>query len=140
MIIFVCTGNTCRSPMAEGFYKAATGKEAQSFGLMCPEGVPASKNAVSAMEKFGIDIKDCTSHRITAEAAAAADEILCMTEEQKIMLTYAYPEYSEKIRLLSEAAGKKGNVADPFGGGEKTYLVSAKEIKELVDGYIKLHG
>lgn len=104
MIIFVCTGNTCRSPMAEGFYKAATGKDAQSFGLMCQEGVPASKNAVSAMEKFGIDIKDHASRRITAEAAAAADEILCMTEEQKIMLTYAYPEYSEKIRLLSEAA------------------------------------
>ena len=140
MIIFVCTGNTCRSPMAEGFYKAKTGKEAESYGLSCSGGCPASEHAVSAMAHFGVDISGHLSRRITLDAVSSAEEILCMTEEQKIMLSYVYPEYSGKIRLLSEASGKTGNVADPYGGSEKVYLSCAREIEGLIDGYIKMHA
>lgn len=139
MIVFVCTGNTCRSPMAKALYEKMAGEKAESFGLMCAEGRPASRFAVSAMARLGIDIGAHISRRITKESVSEADEVLCMTEEQKIMLIYAYPEFADKIHLLSEAAGKNGNVSDPYGGDERTYRLCAEKIEELIDGYIKKH-
>ena len=132
MILFVCTGNTCRSPMAEALYKHMTGKDASSAGLSAPFGAKASDYAVSIMEKMGINIKNHASRQIDYQMLETADAVITMTETQKAMLLYSVPEFEYKLFTLYEWAGKKGDVKDPFGGSEVVYEECAKELEELI--------
>lgn len=83
-IIFICTGNTCRSPMAEGLFRAHNGEEktgltAASAGLYTENGLPASANAVAAAGERGADISAHRSRQLTAEVAENAKYLVCMT-------------------------------------------------------------
>ena len=139
MILFVCTGNTCRSPMAEALYKSITGKDAISAGLSAVNGSRASEHSVSVMAKRGIDIKEHLSRQIDISMLEEASAVLTMTEGHKAMLLYAAPEFSEKIFTIYEWAGKSGDVADPYGGSEEVYEECAKELEELIREGEKLH-
>lgn len=136
--LFVCTGNTCRSPMAEGIFNKIAKERglddtAGSAGIFAAEGGSASKNAVDALAETGADISGHKSRRVTPEMLAEYDEILTMTNSHADILKSALPQFGYKIRTLSEATGGGGEISDPFGGDLDAYRACRDEIERLVE-------
>ena len=101
-IIFICTGNTCRSPMAEGLFRAHNGEEktgltAASAGLYTENGLPASANAVAAAGERGADLSAHRSRQLTAEMAENAKYLVCMTGAHYDRLCELFPDCADKI-------------------------------------------
>ena len=107
-IVFICTGNTCRSPMAEGFFRALGGEEktglaALSAGMYTSDGLPASGNAVTAAAELGADITSHRSRMLTPELAREAKYLVCMTGAQYDNLCAALPDCADKVFTLTPA-------------------------------------
>ncbi len=141
LILVVCTANVCRSPMAAGLLRqrlAAKKIDARhrvlSAGVWAEDGEPASKNAVATMAERGIDIGDHRSHSLSAEEIAGAELILVMTHEHARMVRQTWPQYAWKVRLLSEMAGKRRDVEDPYGGSIEGYRACADTMSRYIDG------
>ena len=136
-IVFICTGNTCRSPMAEGFFRALGGEEktglaALSAGMYTSDGLPASGNAVTAAAELGADITSHRSRMLTPEIAREAKYLVCMTGAHYDRLCELFPDCADKIfTLLPE------DISDPFGGDLATYRRSAAEIDKGVQAVIE---
>ena len=122
-IVFICTGNTCRSPMAEGLFRCYNG-EAET-------GLPASANAVAAAAERGADISAHRSRQLTAEMVREAKYLVCMTASHYDRLCELFPEARDKVfTLLPE------DISDPFGGDLDTYRRAAAEIDRGVRSVI----
>ncbi|RLL92866.1 low molecular weight protein arginine phosphatase [Ammonifex thiophilus] len=136
-VLFVCSGNTCRSPMAEGIFRqllgayGVEGVEVSSAGLYALEGMPASEEAVTVLAEWGIDISGHRARRVTQEMLAEADLVLAMTERHKAHLLELAPEAKEKIFTLGEYAGRPKDVDDPIGLPLYYYRQYAEEIRQL---------
>lgn len=129
-IVMVCTGNTCRSPMAEGLFRRLwkdAGEpfpvEVKSRGVATVPGLPASKEAIQAMTNKGVDISTHLSEPISSRDMAEADLVIAMTSAHKQMLLSRYSEFRHKIRILSELLPGvlSGDVTDPFGQSQAVY-------------------
>lgn len=137
-IIFVCTGNTCRSPLAEVIAKAIfaeKGVDAQviSRGLAAETHSPASYNSRKCAEEMGLSLEDFTSNQITYEDIEWADIIITMTKMHKEYLQGICDEKGVEIYTLAEAAGEYIDVSDPFGGDIDAYRACAEQIYDYVN-------
>ena len=128
-IVFVCTGNTCRSPMAEGYLKSLglKGREIISRGLSA-DGSPAAQNSISVLAEKGLDISSHVSRQMTYEDAEKADVIVCMSASHADLLE-ALGIDKLKIFVLG--------INDPYGGDLETYRTCRDEIFAAVDEFIE---
>lgn len=146
-ILFVCTGNTCRSCMAEGLFKHASSLDSQisekfevsSAGISAFEGQPASENSIQVLnEQWDIDIKPHRSRNISPEEIEEAFLVLTMTQSHKDYLHNYFPSLKTKIFTLKEYAKQKGSpdIKDPFCKPIEEYRKCAKEINQAISALI----
>ncbi len=142
-ILLVCTGNTCRSPMAAGILKKMLADEGiedlsvLSAGTAALEGMPATDLAVQISADWQIDISAHRSRPVTDELVQRADLILTMTPEHREEISLHDPEAASKTFLLKSFPGTVTNdpslyIRDPIGGGPGEYLRSFLEIEETL--------
>ena len=130
-ITVVCTGNTCRSPMAAALLGSLLSEaEVSSAGIYAENGAPASENAVAAMAARGVDISSHRARKLTG-ADAEADMVICMTRRHKAAVKAMFP--GARAYTLTELAGEYGDVPDPYGGGPAEYESCAGELERLTN-------
>lgn len=142
-VLFICTGNVCRSPMAEGLLRHMAGDRVKvaSAGLGAGHGQPPSAHAIEVLGKEGIDIADIRSQPVSAHLLQQADYIFTMTRDHLDMLLLLFPEMASKTRLLrfEEAAkGGRADVTDPIGGTRATYESCKVDIQRAMSHVIPL--
>ena len=130
-ILFVCTGNTCRSPMAGAIAEQLLGDKYKiySAGLMAMPNSRASAHAVTIMAERQIDLSKHKSRLVSEELLTEMDLVLAMTESHKGALINSIPD---KVFTLGEYAGCQTSVTDPFGGNLDEYRACADEIYKLL--------
>ncbi|HEY5910596.1 MAG TPA: ribose 5-phosphate isomerase B [Verrucomicrobiae bacterium] len=137
-ILFVCTGNVCRSPMAEGLFRHAVQGRSDyrvlSAGLGAAEGQPPSGFAVQAVRELGIDISGQRSRMLTPELVEQADYIFGMTHSHIDTVMLLYPQAAEKTFLLREFDETleqfEKDISDPIGGSYEVYLNCRDQIEQ----------
>lgn len=133
-IAFVCTGNTCRSPMAEAIFNSLAEKSgvdvlSGSFGIATVTGTPVSKNSVSVCREIGIDLSEKTAVSVNDVLLDKYEKFYCMSQSHAKMLVDFFDVPAEKIVVL--------NVSDPYGGDENIYRICRDEIYNSVKEIIK---
>lgn len=138
-ILFICTGNTCRSPMAEGILKDLAEKrgldiEVKSAGLVGIDDGDISRDAISVLKDIDIDISKIKSKAISEDLVRKADLILTMSQRHKGNLILKFPFIKDKIFLLNEYAfNMNKDIVDPFGMGRKYYEETRNEIYMAIE-------
>lgn len=139
-LLFVCTGNTCRSPMCELYFKhlcqqaGCAELEAASAGLSACDGDRISRNAIVTLDSNGVAVKDFHSRRLRPHMLDKADLIIPMTRAHRDRILEMNRENSGKLRLLMEFADQaECDVPDPFGGDAETYAECFTRMKTALD-------
>ncbi len=135
-IYFVCTGNTCRSPMAEALLQAKIQEELQvrSAGIYAMTGGDISQNAKQVIRDAGIEYSHY-SRQVSETDIRWANLVLTMTSAHKQLLMQAFPFAADKIFTLKEYVRPYGSldVSDPFGGDVYTYRQTFQELSLLTN-------
>ncbi|WP_445488883.1 low molecular weight protein arginine phosphatase [Niallia sp. 03133] len=138
-VLFVCTGNTCRSPMAEAILKNKKLKnvEVKSAGVYAMDGGKASFQAQEVLAEKGIE-NDHASSMLTKELLDWATHIFTMTNGHKNAIVAQFPSTIEKTFTLKEFAieDKSGDVIDPFGGSVEHYRKTFQELDYLIQSIL----
>ena len=146
LFIFVCTGNTCRSPMAELLFRQrlskklscapealdAAGYVIESAGLAAYPGGPSSAEAQQVMKARGLSLADHASQPLTEGMIAQADRLFVMTRLHRQAIVDHAPQAAARTELLC----RDQDVSDPFGGTFDQYQQCAKQMEDQMDGWI----
>lgn len=135
-IYFICTGNTCRSPMAEAILKNKQlgDIEVRSAGIFALDGGEMSERAKQILNRQNVRHQH-TSHTVTLENLQWADLVLTMTVAHRHMILQSYPQMADKTFTLKEYVAPYGalDVSDPYGGDESIYLQTYHELNNYIE-------
>jgi protein-tyrosine-phosphatase len=145
-ILFICTGNICRSPMAEGLFrhvlKGRSDYRVMSAGLGAMGGQPPSAHAVRAVKELGIDISGQRSRMLTPELVDLADFIFGMTHNHVDTINLLFPHAADKTFLVREFDETldlfEKDISDPIGGTYEVYLNCRDQIEQGLSRYCAL--
>ena len=137
-VLFVCTGNTCRSPLAEGLFRqAVAGRddyEVSSAGVAASKGTPANPETAALLKKRDATLKNFGSRQVSDSLLAAATHVFAMTRGHLQTLESRFPEHADKFYLVCEfvppsSKGDCADVLDPIGLGRRAY----EEVAEMFE-------
>ncbi|MBS1485417.1 MAG: low molecular weight protein arginine phosphatase [Opitutales bacterium] len=150
-VIFLCTGNICRSPMGEGLLKHAIAGlddssplkklRVLSAGVYGEDGMRATDNAVVALKKVGVDISDHVAQTLTSDMLKSCFALFAMTRSHLQSVMYDFPKEvlpPHMMTLLTLVPGAKSvDIMDPYGYGLRTYMDVRDEIVSAIPYAIK---
>jgi len=136
-VLFICTANICRSPLAMGLWQAqvcqvATEWRVGSAGVWAPGGSPVAQNTQAILKNRGVDLSTYRSRKVTAEILKDFNLILTMERGQKEALKLAFPQFAARIYLLSEMVGQIFEIEDPIGQDLSEFIFTAQEIDQIL--------
>lgn len=140
-ITIICTGNTCRSPMAAALLQDklaskltctsdSLGIRVQSAGIAASPGSPAALQAVQVMHEQGIDLNDHESQQLHYQLARNSDLLLTLSNSHRQAIIGEWPEFEDKTHVLDP---KGGDVADPFGASVEVYEACSQQINNHLE-------
>ena len=135
-ILFICTGNTCRSPMAEGLANKFASElklpiEATSAGIMAVPLSYVSEFSVKALKEYNVDISNHIPTQLSQNLLDEADLVLTMTQAHKDIILNSLPQYKNKTYTLGEYTSS-ADISDPYGCDFETYKKCVLQIKTAI--------
>ncbi len=132
-VLFICSANVCRSPMAMGLWQAQVCPAAaewriESAGIWALIGASVAQNTQSILKNRGIDLSAYRSRQVTAKIMKDFNLVLTMESGQKEALRLAFPQFATRIYMLSEMIGQVFEIEDPMGQGQDEFNLTAQEI------------
>ena len=144
-VLFICTGNTCRSPMAEGLFRKLVADKSDyevlgSAGVSAYPGDKISPETTAILKQQSATLTDFRSRPVDKELLEAATHVFAMTESHLDMLLQAFPDYAEKCNLVCDFIsfnGKVGiDVPDPIGQGPRAYKAVAQVFEHALPALV----
>jgi len=133
-IVFICSGNLFRSPVAEGFARnfGEDKLKVKSCGTIAQEGEPPAENAITIMNEYGIDISNQRSQPISPQVLSWADWIICMEKAHIDYIRVYFPEFISKTRLLLPGKDVEDPYASDFEKQKETVRIIKNGVEKLV--------
>lgn len=139
-VLFVCTGNTCRSPMAEALFRELVRERADyqvsSAGVAAAPGMPASKHTAALLKERGLDLGNFQSRMLDKTALEQATHVFAMSSHHMAAIVDEFPDHADKVYLVSEFAAEDAlrgrDVSDPFGQGRAAYEETLRDLSKML--------